>query len=57
MNYHNNPFYSKWELYAYLEAADRLNLRLELFVEEYDSINIYHDGIDEMSKFIRLVKK
>ena len=57
VNYHNNPFYAKWELYAYLEAADRLNMRLELFVEEYDSINIYHDGIDEKSQFLRLIKK
>ena len=57
VNYHNNPFYAKWELYAYLEAADRLNMRLELFVEEYDSINIYHDGIDKKSQFLRLIKK
>jgi hypothetical protein len=56
VDYYKSPLCDKAELYAYLAAAERLNMKLELFVDEVNSIRIYHNGVDEQELFFRLVK-
>ena len=56
VHYYKSPLCDKAALYAYLAAAERLNMKLELFVDEVNSIRIYHNGVDEQELFFRLVK-
>jgi hypothetical protein len=55
VDYYKSPLCDKAALYAYLAAAERLNMKLELFVDEANSIRIYHNGVDEQELFFRLV--
>ena len=56
VDYHKSPLCDKATLYAYLAAAERFNMELELFVDEANSRRIYHEGVEELEMFIRLVK-
>lgn len=55
VDYCKSPLCDKSELYAYLAASDRFNMKLELFADEANSRRIFHDGVDELEKFIRLI--
>ena len=56
VDYHKSPLCDKATLYAYLAAAERFNMELELFVDEANSRRIYHEGVEKLEMFIRLVK-
>jgi hypothetical protein len=55
VDYYKSPLCNKSELYAYLAASERLNMKLELFADEANSRRIYHNGVDEQELFIRLI--
>lgn len=56
VDYSKSPLCDKSALYAYLAAAERLNMRLELFCDSNNSRRMYHDGVDDQELFFRLMK-
>lgn len=57
IDYYRCPWYGKSELYAYLAAAERLGMMLELFVDPENSRRYYYNGVDVLEQFIRLVPR